>query len=94
MAIWTLTTGPPDLAIGLWLDDNIAKVSIVGMIPLALQKRAEEADVWTCLIIGGKSCGGEQSGLRQAALYREMYAKAWAVAWHRWEGAVVKCCEM
>ena len=76
MTIWTLTTGPPDLDVGLGLDDNVAKVSIAGMMPLALQKRAEEADVWTCLIVGSKSCGGEQSEFRQAALYWEMYADA------------------
>ena len=65
MAIWTLTAGPPDLGLGLWLDDNVAKVSIVGMVKLALQKRAEEADVWPRLLIWGKSCGRV---LRQAAL--------------------------
>ena len=50
------------------------------MVPLTLQKRAEEADVWAYVIVGGKICGGEQSELRQAALYWGMYAKAWAVA--------------
>ena len=80
MAIWTLTAGPPNLGVGLGFDDNVAEVSIVGMIPLALQKRAEEADVWPCLIVGGKSCGGEQSELRQPALYREPYAENWAIA--------------
>ena len=80
MAIWTLTTGPPDLGGGLGFDVNGAQVSIAGMIPLALQKRAEEADVWPCLIVGAKSCGGEQAKVRQAALYWEMYANAWAIA--------------
>ena len=78
MAIWTLTTGPPDLGVGLWLDDNVAKVSIVDMVKLALQKRVKEADVWACLVAGDKSCGGERSELKQAALYWGMYAKAWA----------------
>ena len=94
MAIWTLVTGPPDLGVGLGLDDNVAKVSIAGMIPLALQKRAEEADVWACLIVGGKGCGGELSELRQAALSWEVYAKAWAVAQRRWEGAAGLCWKM
>ena len=80
MAIWTLVTGPPDLGVRVWLDDSIPKVSIPGMVPLALQKQAEKADVWPCLVVGGKSCGGEQSVLRQAALYWETYANAWAVA--------------
>ena len=73
MAIWTLTAGPPDLGVGLWLDDNVAKVSIVGMIPLALQKWAEEADDWACLLIWGKGCGGV---LRQDALYLKMCLNA------------------
>ena len=76
MAIWTLCAGPPDLDVGLGLDDSAAKVSILRMVELALQKRAEEADVGACLIVGGKSCGGEQSEIRQAALYWKMYAKA------------------
>ena len=76
MAIWTLGTGPPDLDVGMRFDDSVAKVSIVRMVPLALQKRAEEADVWARLLIQGKSCDAERSGLRQAALYWQMYAKA------------------
>ena len=75
-----MVTCPPDLGVGLGFDDIVTKVSVVGMIPLALQKRAEEADVWACLIVGGKNRGGEQSELRQAALYWEMYATAWAAA--------------
>ena len=50
MAIWTLTAGPPDLAMGVWLHDNLPQVSILEMVPLALQKRVEEADVWPWLI--------------------------------------------
>ena len=69
MAIWTLVTDPPDFDVGLGLDDSIPKVSIPGMVPLALQKRAEEADVWALLLVRGKSYGGEQSVLKQAALY-------------------------
>ena len=80
MASWTFTAGPPDLDVGLGLDDNVAEVSIVGMVELALQRRAQEADIWTCLIVGGKSCGGEQSEFMQAALCWEVYAEAWAVA--------------
>ena len=68
VAIWTLVTRPPDLGVGLGLDDIVTKVSVVGMIPLALQKHAKEADVWARLFVGGKSCGGEQSDFRQAAL--------------------------
>ena len=94
MAIWTLTTSPPDLAIGIWLDDSIPQVSISGMVPLALQKRAEEADVWARLLNRGKGCGTERSGLRQAALYWGVNAKAWAVAQRLWEGATVMCCDM
>ena len=68
MTIWTLVTGPPDLGAGLRTDDDAAKVSIVEMVELVLQQRAEEADVWTCLTVESKGCGGEQSELRQAAL--------------------------
>ena len=64
MAVWTLCADPPDLDVGLGLDDNVAKVSIVGMVKLALQKRAEEADVWACLIARGKRSGGEQFDFR------------------------------
>ena len=79
-ATWTLVTGPPEHSTGLGLDDNIAKMSIFKMVKLALQKRAQEADVWSCLTVVGKSYGGEQSELRQAALYWEMFANVWAVA--------------
>ena len=92
MAIWALCAGPPDLDVGLGLDDNVAKVSIVGMIPLALQKWAEEADVWACLLIRAKSCGGIQSELRQTALYLKLYCKA--TAWQQWEAAVTACQEI
>ena len=68
MAIWALATGPPEHGMGLGLDDSTAKVSILRMVKLALQKRAEEADVRTCLTVVGKSYGGEQSEFRQAAL--------------------------
>ena len=73
MTIWTLTAGPPDLGVGVGSDDNIPKVIIPGMVPLALQKWAEEANVWACLLNGGKSCGG---ALWQAALYLKMYSTA------------------
>ena len=73
MAIWTLIAGPPDLGVDLGLDDNVAKVSIVGMVPLALQKWAEEANVWALLLIRGKSCGGVS---RQAALNLKTCLKA------------------
>ena len=55
MAIWTLTAAPPDLSVGMGFDDDVPQVSIPGMIPLALQKRAEEADVWARLLVWGKS---------------------------------------
>lgn len=45
MAIWALITLPPDLAMTVGPDDCAAKVSIPGMIPLAMQQWAEEADV-------------------------------------------------
>ena len=60
--------GPPDFDVGLGLDDSIPQVRIPGMVPLALQKGAEKADVWPCLTVEDKSCGGEQPELRQAAL--------------------------
>ena len=34
----------------LRLDGNVAKVGIAGMVPQALQARAEEADVWATLL--------------------------------------------
>ena len=58
MAIWTLTTGPPDLGAGLGLDDNTAKVSIVDMVKLALQKRVKG----TVLGSGCPDCAAVRSG--------------------------------
>ena len=46
MSIRTLIADPVDLASGLRLDEDIPKVSILFKIPLALQQRAEQADVW------------------------------------------------
>ena len=37
MTAWTSIAGPPDFELDVGLDDNVAKVSIGGMIPLALQ---------------------------------------------------------
>ena len=36
---------------GVRSDDDVAKVSILGMVPLMLQHWAEQADVWTLLLI-------------------------------------------
>ena len=51
MAKWTLITLPPHLPVAVSLDDGVAKMSIPGMIPLALQYWAEQADVWTPVLI-------------------------------------------
>ena len=75
MAIWTLTAGPPDLGVGVRFDNDVAKVNIAEMVPLALQKWAEEANVWALLLIWSKSCGGEIL-IRQAALHLKMYSTA------------------
>ena len=46
MPIRTLVAGPVNLATSPRSDQNVAEGSIMFMIPLALQQRAEEADVW------------------------------------------------
>ena len=47
MPIRTLIADPVDLAMGVRLDEDPAKVGIASMVPLALQQWAEQADVWT-----------------------------------------------
>ena len=44
-AEWALITLPPHLPAAERLDENVAEMSIFGMIPLALQFWAEQADV-------------------------------------------------
>jgi len=40
-----LITGPPDLAAGIWLDDNVTKVLVELFMPLSLQLFCKQADV-------------------------------------------------
>ena len=47
MPIRTLVADPVHFAVGLRLDEDVAKVGIAGMVPLALQQWAEQADTWT-----------------------------------------------
>ena len=51
MAIWTLITLPPPFFVGMRLDNTAAKVSILGRMELALQKWAEQANVWASILI-------------------------------------------
>ena len=46
MAVWALITYPPDLPVSVNCYDNTAKMSILGVMPLTLQQRAELADIW------------------------------------------------
>ena len=46
MAVWALVASPPHLPVAVRPDKDVAKMSILGMIPLALQHWAEQADVW------------------------------------------------
>ena len=46
MPIRTLVADPVDFASGLRLDEDVDEVSILFMVPLALQQWAEQADVW------------------------------------------------
>ena len=51
--MWALVTPPPHFLPTVTLDEDVAKMSILGMVPLALQHRAEQADVWTPVLICG-----------------------------------------
>ncbi len=44
-AIWTLVTGPPDLAIAARPDENVAQVHVDLFMPLVLQLVSKQADV-------------------------------------------------
>ena len=50
MAIWALIASPPHLSCSVRLDEDVAKMGISGMIPLALQHWAEQTDVWAMLL--------------------------------------------
>ena len=56
MPIWTIVAYPVHFAIAMWLDDNAAKVSILVMVPLALQLRPQLADVWPNLLLLSWQC--------------------------------------
>ena len=51
MAKWALITLPPHLPVAVRPDEDVAKMSILGMIPLALQNWAQQADVWTLVLV-------------------------------------------
>ena len=51
VSIWAFCAYPVHFKMALGLDDSAAKVSIAGMVPHAPQARAEEADVWTTLLL-------------------------------------------
>ena len=46
MPIRTLAADPVNFAATFRGDENVAEVSILYMVPLAVQQWAEEADVW------------------------------------------------
>ena len=50
MAIRALVTAPPHLSVSVWLDEDLPKMSVLGMIPLALQHWADQADIWALLL--------------------------------------------
>ncbi len=45
MAVWTLGTRPPDLAIAAGPDENVAQVHVELFMPLFLQLVSKQADV-------------------------------------------------
>ena len=45
MAMWALVTSPPHPLLGVRFDEDAAKMTILGMVPLQLQQWAEQADV-------------------------------------------------
>lgn len=47
MSIWALIAFPPRFHAAVRFDDNAAKVSIFGGMPLMLQQWAEAIEVWT-----------------------------------------------
>ena len=48
--MWALITPPPHFPVSVRLDEDVAMVSILGMVPLTLQYWAKQADVWTLLL--------------------------------------------
>ena len=51
MAIWALVAFPPHFLAAARLDENVAKMSILAVIPLAAQQWAEQAKVWALLLL-------------------------------------------
>jgi len=43
--LWALITRPPDLAVAVWLDENVTKVSVELFMPLSLQLFCKQAGV-------------------------------------------------
>ena len=52
----TFSAYPVHLAVALWLDDNVAKVSILVTVPLALQLRTQLTDIWPTLLLLSWQC--------------------------------------
>ena len=48
---WTFIALPPDLPAVASCDNNVAKVEVLGMVPLALQQGVQAADVWALLLL-------------------------------------------
>ena len=42
---------PPNALVAERFDDNVAKVQVLGMVPLALQQGWQAADVWALLLL-------------------------------------------
>ena len=50
VAIWTLVTLPPGQPVAVKFDDNRAKVFLCSMVPLFLQNRIQQANIWSCCL--------------------------------------------
>ena len=51
VSVWAIGAYPRCVQMALRLDDSAAKVSIIGMVPQALDATAEEADIWSSLLL-------------------------------------------
>ena len=49
--VWALITIPEGFAVAVRSDDDVAKVSVLVMVPLSLQTGLETADGWAALLL-------------------------------------------
>ena len=89
VAEWALVTLPPHLPAAVRSDEDLSKMSILGMIPLVLQHWAEQADVRTltlicvCVLIRAMWLAGAEAPIQTIDLIQVMLllcSATWASA--------------